>query len=92
MHIIEGVNFLLDVIAISSVCIEYLGTRRRCFELGLLRFIVVVVVLVLVINFVVDVVDGVCKGIQIFLLMLLSHKRIVFLLFESHLNWNSTAM
>lgn len=71
MHVIEGVDFLLDVKAVSRVGVEYLCAWRWGLELGLLGLVVVVVVLALVIDLVVNVIDRVGKGIQVFLLMFL---------------------
>lgn len=71
MHVIEGVDFLLDVESVSRVGVEHLCAWRWGLELGLFGLVVVVVVLALVIDLVVDVIDRVGKGIQVFLLMLL---------------------
>ena len=92
MHIVESVDFWLDVEAVSSIGVENFGTGRRRIVLALSRFVVVVVMLSLVVNLMVDIVDRVGEGIQVFFLMLLGHVRVVFLLFEPHLNWYTTAM
>lgn len=57
MHVIEGVDFLLDVEAVGRVGVEHLCARRWGLELGLFGLVVVVVVLALVIDLVVDVID-----------------------------------
>lgn len=40
----------------------------------------------------VDVVDGVCKGVQVFLLVLLAHVRVVLLLLETHFDGDPAAV
>jgi hypothetical protein len=92
VHIIERVNFLLYIVPICSVGVEHLSPRRRSFELRLLSFVVVVVVLIVMVDLMIHVIDGVGERIQILLLMFLRHKRVVLLLLKSHLDWYTTTV
>jgi hypothetical protein len=92
MHVVERVDFLLNVVPVSSVGVEHLRTWGWCLKLGLLGFVVVVVVLVLVIDLMVDVVYGVGEGVEVLLFVFLRHERVVLLLFETHLDRDAAAM
>ena len=65
LHIIEGVGFLLNVPIVGIAGVEDLGPRWWGLELGLTGFIVVVVVLAFMVDFVVNVLDRVGEGVQI---------------------------
>lgn len=63
VHIIEGVDFLLDVVAVGCVGVEHLCAWGRCLKLRLFGLVVVVIVLAFVIDLVVNVIDRVSEGI-----------------------------
>ena len=65
LHIIEGIGFLLNVPVVGIAGVEDLGPRRWGLELGLAGFIVVVIVLAFMVDFVVNILDRVGEGIQI---------------------------
>lgn len=92
MHVIEGVDFLLDVEAVSRVGVEHLCAWRWGLELGLFGLVVVVVVLAFVIDLVVDVIDRVSKGVQVFLLMFLGHVGVVLFLLETDLDRDAASV
>jgi len=66
--------------------VEDLGAGRRCVELALFGLVVVVVMLPLVVNLMINVIDGIGKGIKFLLLVLLGHVGVVLLLLEAHLD------
>jgi hypothetical protein len=57
MHIVEGVDFLLNVVSISCVGIEDLCAGRRSLELGLFGFIIVVIMLSLMVDLMINIIN-----------------------------------
>ena len=90
MHVVEGVDFGLDVVAVRGVAVVNSRTGRRGVELALLGPVIVVVVLAVVVDLMINIVDRIGKRIKFLLFMLLRHVGVVLLLLEAHLNRNST--
>ena len=92
MHVVERVDFRLNIVAVCSVGVENFCPWWWCIELTLLSFVVVVIVLALVVNLMINVINRVGKGIKVFFLMFLRHIGVVFFLFKSDLYGNTTAV
>lgn len=92
LHIIESVDFRLNVEPFLVGVGENLGAWRRRFKLTLAGLVIVVIVLVAVKDLVVNVVNRVGKWIQIFLLVFLGHVTVVFFFLETNLNRNSASV
>lgn len=60
--------------------------------MGLFCLVVIVIMLTLMVNLMVDVVDGIGKWIEVFLFVFFGHVGIIFFLFEAHLDGNATSV
>jgi hypothetical protein len=92
VHVIERIDFRLDVVAVCSIGIKNFCARWWWIELTLLGLVVVIIMLTFMVNLVINVVDRIGKRIKVFLFMLFGHIRVVFFLFKSHFNWNTASM
>ena len=85
MHFVESSDLLLNIALVDVVGSEDdLGAGRWRFKLTLLGLIVVVVMLISVPDFMVYIGHRICKGIKVFLSVLLAHKGVVFLFLEAN--------
>lgn len=92
MHVVQCVDFWLDVEAFGCIGVEHFGSWWWWLELALSGFVVVIVMLSFVVHFLVYVVDGVGKRVKVFFFVFFGHVRVIFLFFESHLDRDTTAV
>ena len=65
LHIIKSVGFLLNVPVVGIAGVKNLSPGRWGIKLGLTSFIVVVIVLAFVVDFVINVLDRIGEGVQV---------------------------